>query len=58
MFKTFLERAIASITGGVIVNMLALLEVDNGLEHLSGQTKDYEISPCCFSSKNVCIIKE
>ena len=30
-------------TGGVIVNTLALSEIDRGFERLSGQTKHYKI---------------
>ena len=36
---------------GVMVNMLPSSAVDRGFECRSGQTKDYEISICCFSAK-------
>ena len=39
--------------GGVMVSMLASSAVDRGFEHRSGQTKDYKIGICCFSSKHV-----
>ena len=38
--------------GGVIVSVLATSAVDRGLESRSGQTKDYEISICCFPAKH------
>jgi hypothetical protein len=36
---------------GVIVSVLTSSEVDCGSEPQSGQTKDYEISMCCFFAK-------
>ena len=39
--------------GGVMVSMLPSNVVDHGFELLSGQTKDYEIGICCFSTKLV-----
>jgi hypothetical protein len=38
--------------GGVLVSMLASSMVDRGFVPRSGQTKDFEIGICCFSSKN------
>ena len=35
--------------GGVMASLLPISPVECGFEHLSGQTKDYEI--CCFSTK-------
>ena len=35
---------------GVMVSMLALSAIDRGFEPRSGQTKDYKIDICCFSS--------
>ena len=35
--------------GSVMVSLLASSAVDRGFEPRSGQTKDYEISICCFS---------
>jgi hypothetical protein len=35
-----------------MVSVLALSVVDSGFEPLSGQTKDYKISICCFSAKH------
>jgi hypothetical protein len=35
-----------------MVSVLASSEVDRGFEPRSDQTKDYEISICCFSSKH------
>ena len=40
---------------GVIVSVLASSAVDRGFEPLSGQTKDYKISICCFSTKPVAL---
>jgi hypothetical protein len=34
-----------------MVSMLPFRAVDRGFEPRSGQTKDYEISICCFSAK-------
>ena len=34
-----------------MVSMLALSAVDRGFEPRSGQTKDYKIGICCFSTK-------
>ena len=36
---------------GVMVNMLTLSVVDPGFKPRSGQTKDYKIGICCFSTK-------
>ena len=36
--------------GGVMVSVLASSAVDHGFETLLGQTKDYKISICCFST--------
>ena len=37
---------------GVMVSVLASSAVDRGFEPQSGQTKDYRIGICCFSSKH------
>jgi hypothetical protein len=39
------------VIDGVIVSVLTSSEVDCGSEPQSGQTKDYEISMCCFFAK-------
>jgi hypothetical protein len=39
----------------VLVNMLILSAVDCRFEHRSGQTKDYKIGICCFSSKHAAL---
>ena len=36
-----------------MVNVLASSAVDRGFEHRSGQTKDYKIGICCFSTKHI-----
>ena len=41
--------------GGVIVNVLASSAVDHGFELRSGQTKDYKIGICCFSTKHAAL---
>ena len=41
--------------GGVMVSMLTLSVVDRGFKPLTGQTKDYKIGICCFSSKYVAL---
>jgi hypothetical protein len=40
--------------GGVMVSVFASSDLDCGFEHLffMGQTKDYTIDMCCFSSKH------
>ena len=35
-----------------MVSMLVSSAVDHGFQPRSGQTKDYKIGICCFSSKN------
>jgi hypothetical protein len=37
--------------GGVMVSVLASIVIDRGFEPWSGQTKNYKIGICCFSSK-------
>ena len=37
---------------GVMVSVLASSAVDRGFEPWSGQTKDFKIDICCFSSKH------
>jgi hypothetical protein len=41
--------------GGVMVSLLASIEVDRGFEPRSGETKDYKIGICCFSAKRVAL---
>ena len=41
--------------GGVMVNVLVSSAVDRGFEPQSGQTKDYEIGICCFSTKHAAL---
>ena len=38
--------------GAVMVSILALSVIYRGFEFGSGQTKDYKIGICCFSSKH------
>ena len=38
-----------------MVSVLASSVVDRGLEHRSGQTKEYKISMCCFSAKRAAL---
>ena len=38
-----------------MVSVLVLSVVDRGFEPRSGQTKDYEISICCFSTKHAAL---
>jgi hypothetical protein len=40
---------------GVMVSVLALSAVDCGFEPRSGQTKDYKICICCFSTKHTAL---
>ena len=41
--------------GGVMVSVLASSVVDRGFEPRPGQTKDYDIGICCFSTKYVAL---
>ena len=41
--------------GGVMVSVLASRAVDRGFQPRSGQTKDYKIRICCFSSKHAAL---
>ena len=38
-----------------MVSVLASSAVDRGFESRSGQTKDYKIGICCFSSKHTAL---
>jgi hypothetical protein len=40
---------------GVMVNMLASSSVCRGFESLSGQTENYKIGMCCFSTKHAAL---
>ena len=41
--------------GDVMVSVLSSSAVDRGFEPLSGKTKDYKISICCFSAKDAAL---
>ena len=41
--------------GDVMVSVLVSSAVDRGFESRSGQTKDYEIAICCFSTKHAAL---
>ena len=41
--------------GGVMISMLALSAVDRGFESRSGQTKDYKIGICRYSTKHAAL---
>ena len=41
--------------GSVMVSVLASSAVDHGFEPRPGQTKDYKICICCFSTKHVAL---
>ena len=41
--------------GGVMLSVLASCAVDRGFEPRSGQTKDYKIGICCFSTKHAAL---
>ena len=40
---------------GVMVSMLSSIAIDRGLVPRSGQTKDYKIGICCFSTKHAAL---
>ena len=42
---------------GVMVSILGLNVVECVIEALSGQTKYYEISICCFSAKHTALLR-
>jgi hypothetical protein len=44
--------------GGVMVSVLALSAIDREFEPQTGQTKDYEIGICCFSTKHAVLRKK
>jgi hypothetical protein len=44
--------------GGVMVSVLASSAEDPGFEPWSGQTKDYEIGICCFSTKHAALMRK
>ena len=46
---------ITTISVGVMVDMLTLSVVDREFESRPGQSKDYKIGICCFSSKNTAL---
>ena len=52
---TFLFPLKKDCIGAVIVSVLALSAVDRGFEPQLGQTKDYEIGICCFSTKHAAL---
>ena len=39
--------------GGVMVNVFVASVMNRGFEPRSGQTKDYKIDICCFSTKHI-----
>jgi hypothetical protein len=41
--------------GGVMVSVLTSSVVDRGFKPRSGQTKDYKIGICCFSTKHAAL---
>ena len=41
--------------GGVMVDVLVSSAVDRGFEPQSGQTKEYGIGICCFSTKHAAL---
>jgi hypothetical protein len=44
-----------NLVGGITVSVLASSAIDRGFEHRSGETKDYNISICCFSAKHTAV---
>ena len=46
---------VANRIGGVMVTVLASSAVDREFEPRSGQTKDYKIGICCFSTKRAAL---
>jgi hypothetical protein len=43
---------------GVMVSVFASSAVDRGFEPRSGQTKDYQIVMCCFSTKHAALMRK
>ena len=44
--------------GDVVVSVLTSSAVDRGFEPQSGQTKDYKIDICCFSTKHAALMRK
>ena len=44
--------------GGVVFSVLSPSAVDRGIELWSGQTKDYKICICCFSTKHAALTRK
>ena len=44
--------------GDVVVSVLALSAIDRGFEPQSGQTNDYKIDICCFSTKHAALMRK
>jgi hypothetical protein len=57
MVKRQLHLLIIKINriGGIMVSVLASSALDRGFKPRSGQTKDYQIGICCFSSKHAAL---
>jgi hypothetical protein len=49
---------IRNCIGGVMVSVLASSLVDRGFEPWSGETKDYKIGICCFSTKYAALTRK
>jgi hypothetical protein len=55
LLNNILLYNIFNCIGGVMVIVLPSSAVDRGLEHRSGQTKDYKIGICYFSAKHAAL---
>jgi hypothetical protein len=54
-FLWIIDDDVCCVPGDVMVKMLASSAVDRGFESRSGQTKDYKIGICCFSTKHAAL---
>ena len=48
------DKMVSYLIGGVMVSILTSSVVDREFEPQSGQTKDYNIGMCCFSTIKAC----
>ena len=48
------DKMVSYLIGGVMVSILALSVLDPWDRAQSGQTKDYKIGICCFSTIKAC----
>jgi hypothetical protein len=50
-----ISQQVVNRISGIMVSMLGSNAVERGFEPQSGQTKDYKIGICCFSTKHAAL---